>query len=113
MTREEFNQFLKGVSKDSKVNYMLDNGWDVDNDIDVLPTGYWVSFAELPSIAKAVKQSDLTLAYEFVRTGVYYKDYKEADSLEDLVSGQEVEDYFEEYFDENDFEEVVKSLSEY
>lgn len=113
MTREEFNKFLAGVSKDAKVEYMLGNGWDADNDIAILPTGDLVSFAELPSIAKAVKQSDLTLAYEFVRTGVYYKDYTEADTEEELVSDQEVKDYFEDYFDDNDFEEVVKDLSTY
>ena len=113
MTREEFNQFLKGISKETKVSYMLDNGWDADNDIMILSTGDLVSFAELPSIAKAVKQSDLTLAYEFVRTGIYYKDYKEADTEEELVSDQEVTDYFEDYFNDNDFEAVAKDLSTY
>ena len=113
MTREEFNKFLKGISKDAKVDYMLDNGWDADNDIAILQTEEWANYEDLPTIAEAIKQSDLTLSYEFVRTGIYYKDYKETDTEEELVSDQEVKDYFKDYFDEDNFEAVAKDLSTY
>ena len=113
MTREEFNQFLKGISKETKVSYMLDNSWEVDNDISIFPTDEWVNYAELPILAKVIKQSNLTLTYEFIRTGIYYEDYKEADTAEELVSDQEVKDYFKDYCDQDNFEAVAKDLSTY
>lgn len=98
MKKAEFMEFISNVSKESKVQYMLANN---DGDFTFLETSEFVqTYADEPStIASYVKSSDLNLDCDYIRLGTYYDEAKEADSLEDLFTDEEVTEYFSELAD--------------
>lgn len=107
MKKEEFEQFLKDANKENIVTYMLDNDWAANNDVTILDTHEFVdTYAGEPStLARFIRDGELNLDCAYVRTGVYYKDATEADSIEDLIEDDEVEDYIDYLVDTTDPEE--------
>ena len=96
MKKAEFMEFIKGTSKESKVKYMINNG-----DYEVMETGEFTdAYADEPSsLARFILAGELNLDCEYVRLGDYYSDAQEADTLEDLFTDTEVEDYFDDLAD--------------
>ena len=70
---------------------LADNG-----DLDVMPIEEFMTCYEPYEIAKMVKQADLNLDCDYVRVNTYYSDTQEADSLDDLISDDEVEEALEQ-----------------
>ena len=111
MKKSEFMEFINNTPKESKVQYMINNG-----DYEVMETGEFVQAyaGELATIASYVKSSDLDLDFDYIRLGTYYDEAQEADSLEDLFTDDEVETYFSDLADtlDDDLEEFDGVLIE-
>lgn len=99
MKKAEFMEFIKGASKESKVQYMIDNN---DGSITVLETSEFIrTYADVPAtIANFVKASDLNLDCDYIRLNIYYGEAQEADAQEDLFTDDEIETYFSELADD-------------
>ena len=93
MEKAEFMEFIKGASKESLIQYMVDN-WDYE----IMETGEFVrAYADEPSsLASFIRGGELNLDCDHVRLGTYYADAQEADNVEDLFTDTEVGDYFDD-----------------
>ena len=111
MKKSEFMEFINNTPKESKVQYMINNG-----DYEVMETGEFVhAYADEPAtLASFVKSSDLDLDFDYIRLGTYYDEAQEADSQEDLFTDDEVETYFSDLADtlDDDLEEFDGVLIE-
>ena len=96
MKKAEFMKFIKDASKENLVQYMIDNG-----DYEVMETGEFVhAYADEPSsLASYIRESELNLDCEYVRLGMYYDEAQEADTMDELFTDEEVEDYFDDLAD--------------
>ena len=96
MKKAEFMEFIKDASKENLVQYMIDNG-----DYEVMETGEFVqAYADEPSsLARFIRDGELHLDCEYVRLGDYYADAQEADTVDELFTDEEVEDYFDDLAD--------------
>jgi len=97
MKKSEFMEFISNVPKESKVQYMVDNG-----DFSIFETTEFIQTCadEPATIASYVKASDLNLNCDYIRFNVCYDEAQEADSLEDLFTDDEIETYFSELADD-------------
>lgn len=96
MKKAEFMDFIDGADKEKLVQYMMDNG-----DYEVMETGEFVhAYADEPSsLARFIRDGELNLDCDYVRLGSYYADAQEADTLDELFTDGEVEDYFDDLAD--------------
>lgn len=97
MKKSGFMEFINNTPKESKVQYMINNG-----NYEVMETGEFIhAYADEPStLASFIKSSDLDLDFDYIRLGTYYDEAQEADSLEDLFTDDDVETYFSELADD-------------
>lgn len=107
MKKAEFMEFINGADKEKLVQYMLDNG-----DYEVMETGEFVhAYADEPSsLARFIRDGELNLDCEYVRLDTYYTDTQEADTMDELFTDEEVEDYFDDLADsleDPEFDDVL------
>lgn len=111
MKKSEFMEFINNTPKESKVQYMINNG-----DYEVMETGEFVhAYADEPAtLASFVKSSDLDLDFDYIRLGTYYDEAQEADAQEDLFTDEEVTEYFSDLADtlDDDLDEFDSVLIE-
>ena len=67
-----------------------------NEEMDIIDTCDFVKLYEPYQIALVVKGSNLKLDCDYIRLNTYYDDVHEADTIEELVSDEEVEEALEE-----------------
>lgn len=107
MKKVEFMDFIDGADKEKLVQYMVDNG-----DYEVMETGEFVhAYADEPSsLASFIRYGELNLDCDYVRLGTYYSDAQEADTMDELFTDEEVEDYFDDLansLEDQEFDDVL------
>jgi len=61
-------------------------------DLDIMPTEEFMTSYEPSEIAEMVKGANLNLDRDYIRVSHSYKDTQEADTVEELVSDDEIEE---------------------
>jgi len=106
MEKQEFKKYLENVDREDKANYVISYG---GLGSELLETEVFVKSFSPWELAKIIKESDLTLGYSYVRTAVYYYDFTEADAMEDLVTDDEIDDFFDDV-EPDDYEGILIEL---
>lgn len=108
MKKAEFMKYLENVEREDKANYVINNG-DVASEI--LETGDFIQsvLPDAPALAKSITQSELTLEHDYVRLADYYSDFKEADTVDELVTDDEIDDFFDGV-DPDEYESILLEL---
>jgi len=76
---------------DKAIEYMVDNG-----DLEIMPIEEFMTDYEPYEIARMVRLAGLCLDCNYIRVNTYYKDTQEADSSDDLISDDEIEEALNE-----------------
>lgn len=104
MKKQEFMKYLENVEREDLARYVLDHDDELCSEI--LETENFIKGISPAALAKAIKESDLTLEDDYVRSSIYYYDLTEADTKEDLVTDDEIDDFFDEV-DPDEYDTVL------
>ena len=77
--------------REKAMELLTENG-----DLDIMPIEEFMTDYEPYEIASMVNQSNLNLDCNYIRVNTYYKDTQEADSSDDLISDDEIEEALNE-----------------
>lgn len=81
-----------------KAMELMEKNGDLDDldDLDIMPTEEFMTSYEPSEIAEMVKWANLNLDRDYIRVSYSYKGTQEADTVEELVSDDEIEEALNE-----------------
>jgi len=77
--------------QEKAMELLEDNG-----DLNIMPVEEFMTAYEPYEIAKMVRLAGLNLDRNYIRVNTYYADTQEADSMDDLISDDEIEEALQE-----------------
>lgn len=104
MTNSKFTE----EQQEKAMELLTDNG-----ELNIMPIEEFMTSYEPYEIAKMVRLAGLNLDCNYIRVNTYYADTQEADSMDDLISDDEVEEALQELQQNVSCETSLKVVDNY